>query len=72
MFSGNLVYFVEMWCILWKFGAFFHRFGMLYQEKSGSPELDPKRQLFALRALNKHGLLVAAAKEHRNRNKPLK
>jgi hypothetical protein len=41
--GGHLVYFVAFWYILWSFGIFyghlknFSRFGMLYQEKSGSP-----------------------------------
>jgi hypothetical protein len=39
-----MVYFTAIWYILWPFGTFcdildifFPRFGMLYQEKSGSP-----------------------------------
>jgi hypothetical protein len=42
-----LVYFMAIWSILWPFGifygylAYFSRFGMLYQEKSGNPYLDP-------------------------------
>jgi hypothetical protein len=38
-----LVYFTDIWKILWTFGIFvghfgiFSRFGMLYQEKSGNP-----------------------------------
>jgi hypothetical protein len=31
------VYLVAIWYILWLFGQFFPRFGMLYQEKSGNP-----------------------------------
>jgi hypothetical protein len=39
----RLVYFMEIWSILWTFGIFcgnlvyIYRFGMLYQEKSGNP-----------------------------------
>jgi hypothetical protein len=32
-----LVNFAAIWYILWLFGIFFPRFGMLYQEKSGNP-----------------------------------
>jgi hypothetical protein len=45
IFCGHVVYFVAIWYILWPFGIFcghlvyFSRFGMLYQEKSGSPAL---------------------------------
>jgi hypothetical protein len=35
---GHLVYFVVIWYI-------FHRFGMLYQEKSGNPGFNPSRSL---------------------------
>jgi hypothetical protein len=42
---GHLVYFAAisylMW-ILWSFHIFFPRFGILYREKSGNPELDWK------------------------------
>jgi hypothetical protein len=40
---GHLVYFPDIWYILWHFGIFcghlvyFHRFGKLYREKSGNP-----------------------------------
>jgi hypothetical protein len=46
---GHLVNFPAIWHILWPFGIFspilvhFTRFGMLYQEKSGSPGHDPVR-----------------------------
>jgi hypothetical protein len=30
-------YFMAIWYILWSFGIFSHRFGMLYREKSGNP-----------------------------------
>jgi hypothetical protein len=42
-FYGHLVYFTAIWFMLWPFRIFcghfgiFFRFGMLYQEKSGSP-----------------------------------
>jgi hypothetical protein len=36
-FYDQMVYFVPMWNILWSFGIFFHRFGMLHREKSGNP-----------------------------------
>jgi hypothetical protein len=35
---GHLVHFMAFWYFLWLFGIFFPRFGMLYQEKSGSPD----------------------------------
>jgi hypothetical protein len=35
----HLCYFTEIGNILWPFGIFFPRFGMLYQEKSGNPAL---------------------------------
>jgi hypothetical protein len=38
--------FVAVWCILWLFGTYiFSRFGKLYQEKSGNPELDSTKDL---------------------------
>jgi hypothetical protein len=45
IFYGRLVYFIAIWYILWQFDIFvchlviFPSFGMLYQEKSGNPEL---------------------------------
>jgi hypothetical protein len=42
-FYGHLVYFTAIWYIAFSFGVFvaiwvyFSSFGMLYQEKSGSP-----------------------------------
>jgi hypothetical protein len=44
MFCGHLAYFTAIWYILWSFGifyvylAYFSRFGMLHQEKSGNSE----------------------------------
>jgi hypothetical protein len=35
----HLVYFVAIWYISWLFGILFPRFGMLYQEKSGNPDM---------------------------------
>jgi hypothetical protein len=34
IFYGNLMHFMALWYILW---YIFYRFGMSYQEKSGSP-----------------------------------
>jgi hypothetical protein len=46
IFYDHLVYFTAIGNILWPFGIFyghfgifFPRFGMLYQEKSGNPDL---------------------------------
>jgi hypothetical protein len=45
IFYGHLVHFTVFCCILWIFGivccnlAYFPRFGILYQEKSGNPEI---------------------------------
>jgi hypothetical protein len=45
IFYGRLVYFVAIWYILWPFDIFygylvyFSRFGILYHEKSGNPDL---------------------------------
>jgi hypothetical protein len=36
-FYGQMVHFVVIWYILWSFGIFFPRFGMLNREKSGNP-----------------------------------
>jgi hypothetical protein len=47
-FCGHLEYFVVIWYILWSFGIFcghlviFPRFGIFYQEESGSPAAQPK------------------------------
>jgi hypothetical protein len=44
IFYVHLVYFTDIWYILWAFGIFygrlvdFFRFGILYQEKSGNPD----------------------------------
>jgi hypothetical protein len=38
IFYGHLVYFKDISYILWLFGIFFPRFGMLYQYKSGNPD----------------------------------
>jgi hypothetical protein len=50
IFFGHLVYFIDIWYLLWTFGIFYGHlvyfmdiwyiiphFGMLYQEKSGNP-----------------------------------
>jgi hypothetical protein len=48
IFKGHLVYYSAIWYILWPSGIYcghlvyfmvicFHRFGLLYQEKSGNP-----------------------------------
>jgi phosphatidylglycerophosphate synthase len=34
---GQMVNCLAIWYILWSFGIFFPRFGMLYREKSGNP-----------------------------------
>jgi hypothetical protein len=45
IFYVHLVYFTDIYYILWPFGTFygclvyFSRFGMLYKEKSGNPGL---------------------------------
>jgi hypothetical protein len=39
LFCGHLVYFVAIWYILWPFGIFLPRFGMLHPQKSGNPGL---------------------------------
>jgi hypothetical protein len=47
MFHGHLVHFTVFCYILWTFGlnrgnlVYFSRFGVLYQEKSGNPDLEP-------------------------------
>jgi hypothetical protein len=58
IFYDHLSYFTAIWCMFWPFHTiyghlvYFSRFGMLYQEKSGNPEMpvilvnkvvDPKR-----------------------------
>jgi hypothetical protein len=46
IFYGHLVYFKAIWSTLWPFGIYFTIleyclcFGMLYQEKSGNPEMN--------------------------------
>jgi hypothetical protein len=40
IFYGDLGYFMTLWHILYSFGTFFSRFGIMYQEKSGRPDLD--------------------------------
>jgi hypothetical protein len=37
LFYGQLLYFTDIWDILWLFGHFFAIFGMFYREKSGNP-----------------------------------
>jgi hypothetical protein len=37
LFYCHWKYFMVIWCILWSFGIFFPRFGILYEEKSGNP-----------------------------------
>jgi hypothetical protein len=50
LFSGHLEYFKTIGHILWAFGNFIAiwyilpRFGTLYKEKSGNPDLDPKQK----------------------------
>jgi hypothetical protein len=39
LFYGLLLYFMDIWCSSWYFGIFFPLFGILYQEKSGNPDL---------------------------------
>jgi hypothetical protein len=45
IFYGHMVYFIAIWYILWPLGIFygylvyFPRFGMLYHEKSGIPDV---------------------------------
>jgi hypothetical protein len=41
IFYIHLVYFTTIWYILCLFGTFFPFFGIMYQEKSGTPELQP-------------------------------
>jgi hypothetical protein len=47
MFYGHVVNFPAIWFILWHFGilcvhlVYFSRFGILYQDKSGSPVEQP-------------------------------
>jgi hypothetical protein len=38
IFCGHLVHCVVIWYILWSFDVF-SAFGLLYQEKSGNPEI---------------------------------
>jgi hypothetical protein len=44
IFYGQSVYFTAPWYILWPYGIFFvfvyfSHFGLLYQEKSGNPDM---------------------------------
>jgi hypothetical protein len=40
LFYGHLIYFMDIWYILWYFGIFFPSVGILYQEKYGNPALN--------------------------------
>jgi hypothetical protein len=70
IFCGHLVYFVAIWYILRPYGIFcghlvyfmviwhiFPRFGMLYQEKSGNPGLEPRHDLF-VKTREKHVAVI--------------
>jgi hypothetical protein len=53
IFYVHFVFFTALWYILWPFRIiyghlvyYFSRSGMLYQEKSGSPELNPLHLFF--------------------------
>jgi hypothetical protein len=39
-FYGLLLYFMDIWYSSWSFGIFFPRFGILYKEKSGNPDVN--------------------------------
>jgi hypothetical protein len=38
-FYGLLLCFMDIWYSFWKFGIYFSRFGILYEEKSGNPAM---------------------------------
>jgi hypothetical protein len=40
LFYGHWKYFIAIWYILWSFWYIFPRFGILYTEKSGNPDVD--------------------------------
>jgi hypothetical protein len=42
IFYGHLVYRIAIWYSLWCNLVHFSRFGILHQEKSGNPALDPQ------------------------------
>jgi hypothetical protein len=50
IFYRHLEYFMTIWYTKYAFVTFFSRFGIMYEEKSGNPDLDtfPRKKFFPL------------------------